>query len=132
MELQGKKINFLGDSITEGCGVSCEENIYHQIMKRHYGLAEARNYGVGGTRFARQLTPSEPQYDRNFLVRAAEMDKDADVIVVMGGTNDFGHGDAPLGTFFDRENNTFYGACHQLFTYLLETYKGATATEEKA
>ncbi|MBQ4065653.1 MAG: SGNH/GDSL hydrolase family protein [Clostridia bacterium] len=125
MELQGKKINFLGDSITEGCGVSCEENIYHQIMKRHYGLAEARNYGVGGTRFARQLTPSEPQYDRNFLVRAAEMDKDADVIVVMGGTNDFGHGDAPLGTFFDRENNTFYGACHQLFTYLLETYPEA-------
>lgn len=125
MELKGKKINFLGDSITEGCGVSCEENIYHQIMKRNYGLAEARNYGVGGTRFARQLTPSEPQYDRNFLVRAAEMDKDADIIVVMGGTNDFGHGDAPMGTPADRTPDTFYGAMHSLVITLLSRYPTA-------
>ena len=126
MELKGKKINFLGDSITHGSGVSCAENIYHQIMKRSYGLAEARNYGVGGTRIARQLVPSpDPQFDQTFLMRAAEMDRDADIIVVMGGTNDFGHGDAPIGSPYDRENNTFYGACHQLFTYLVETYPEA-------
>ena len=125
MELKGKKINFLGDSITEGCGVSCEENIYHQIMKRNYGLAEARNYGVGGTRIARQIVPSEPQYDRNFYIRATEMDKDADVIVVLGGTNDFGHGDAPIGAMADRSPNTFYGACHWLFHYLIDAYPDA-------
>lgn len=125
MTLQGKKINFLGDSITEGCGVSCQENVFHQVMKREYGLAEARNYGVGGTRFARQMVPSEPKWDQDFCRRAAEMEKDADAVVVFGGTNDFGHGDAPLGDFADREPNTFYGACHFLFRYLIETYPDA-------
>jgi lysophospholipase L1-like esterase len=125
MKLQGKKINFLGDSITEGCGVSCQENVFHQVMKREYGLAEARNYGVGGTRFAHQMVPSEPKWDQDFCRRATEMEKDADAVVVFGGTNDFGHGDAPLGDFADREPNTFYGACHFLFRYLIETYPDA-------
>lgn len=125
MKLQGKKVNFLGDSITEGHGVSCHENVYHQVMKREYGLAEARNYGVGGSRFARQIAMTEERHDRDFCMRALEMDPDADVVVVFGGTNDFGHGDAPIGTFEDREPNTFYGACHFLFRYLIETYPDA-------
>jgi len=125
MKLQGKKVNFLGDSITEGHGASCHENVYHQVMKREYGLAEARNYGIGGSRFARQIVPSDPRADRDFCQRATEMEKDADAVVVFGGTNDFGHGDAPLGDFADREPNTFYGACHFLFRYLIETYPDA-------
>lgn len=52
------------------------------------------------------------------------MDDDADIVVVFGGTNDFGHGDAPLGDFKDRENTTFYGACHVLFRKLIEKYLG--------
>lgn len=32
MKLEGKKINFLGDSITAGVGTTCEENIY---LKRY-------------------------------------------------------------------------------------------------
>jgi len=125
MKLQGKKVNFLGDSITEGHGASCHENVYHQVMKREYGLAEARNYGIGGSRFARQIVPSDPRADRDFCQRATEMEKDADAVVVFGGTNDFGHGDAPVGDFSDREPNTFYGACHWLFRYLIETYPDA-------
>lgn len=50
------------------------------------------------------------------------MDKDADAVVVFGGTNDFGHGDAPLGTMNDRTPDTFYGALHTLYTSLLEKY----------
>jgi lysophospholipase L1-like esterase len=125
MELKGKKINFIGDSITEGVGTSCNEAIYHQVMKQKYGLAEARNYGVSSTRIARQLSHFEPPAGSDFCLRALAMDKDADVVVVFGGTNDFGHGDAPLGSFADRESNTFYGACHHLFTYLLEAYPEA-------
>jgi lysophospholipase L1-like esterase len=59
-------------------------------------------------------------------MRAKEMDKDADAVVVFGGTNDFGHGDAPLGEFSDRTQDTFYGACHVLFEYLINTYPEAT------
>lgn len=50
------------------------------------------------------------------------MDKDADAVVVFGGTNDFGHGDAPLGTMNDRTPDTCYGALHTLYTSLLEIY----------
>ena len=52
------------------------------------------------------------------------MAKDADAVVVFGGTNDFGHGDAPLGTMSDRTPDTFYGALHTLYTSLLEIYTG--------
>ena len=123
MKLEGKKINFLGDSITEGHGTSCPENVFHQVLKRNAGLAEARNYGIGGTRIARQSAPSEePRWDRDFLMRAEELPEDADAVVVFGGTNDYGHGDAPMGTFSDRTPDTFYGACHLLMQKLLEKF----------
>ena len=52
MELKGKKINFLGDSITQGHGVSSPDKIYHALLKKNAGLAEARNYGKSGTKIA--------------------------------------------------------------------------------
>ena len=126
MEIQGLKINFLGDSITEGHGTSNKKFTYWNVLGKNTG-AIVRGYGVGGTRFAKQKTPSaNPRHDLDFLMRAKEMDKDADAVVVFGGTNDFGHGDAPLGEFSDRTQDTFYGACHVLFEYLINTYPEAT------
>lgn len=126
MKLEGKKINFIGDSITEGVGVKNPENIYMNRLKRAVGLAEARNYGVGGTRIAPQHKPSAYEiWDRDFILRTKEMDSDADVVVVFGGTNDYGHGDAPFGAFEDRTPETFCGACHVLFTELIEKYPSA-------
>ncbi len=126
MELKGSKINFLGDSITEGHGVSAMEHIYWSVLGKSTG-AIVRGYGVGGTRFALRREPStNPRFDLDFLMRAKEMDKDADAVVVFGGTNDFGHGDAPLGSFDDRTQNTFYGACHVLFDYLINAYPTST------
>lgn len=132
MELAGKKINFLGDSITQGVGSSAPEHIYLNVLKRNAHLAEARNYGVSGTRIARQSTfrsddPSQNvPFDRDFILRMDEMDRDADIVVVFGGTNDYGHGDAPIGTFSDRTPNTFYGACHVLMRGLIERFPDAT------
>ena len=63
------------------------------------------------------------QYDKNdYCARFSAMDDDADVIVVFGGTNDYGHGDAPFGTFSDRTPDTFCGAVHCLFRGLIEKY----------
>ena len=113
----------MGDSITEGAGASCEENIYYNIIKRKYGLNEVTGYGVGGTRFAVQTEPSDlASYDWYFSMRADTMRNDADIVVVFGGTNDYGHGDAPLGNFSDKTPETFYGACHELFTKLINKY----------
>ena len=122
MNLQGQKINFLGDSITEGHGCSSVEKQFTTLIAAQYG-AVTRCYGIGGTRLAKQTKPSDnPRHDLDFPSRVAEMDPDADLIVVFGGTNDFGHGDAPFGEFSDRTADTFCGALHVLYTALLEKY----------
>ena len=86
----------------------------------------AKNFGISGSRFAHLINPTvnNPSFDRDFCGRYAEMDPNADAVVVFGGTNDFGHGDAPLGTFADRTPDTFTGACHYLMNGLLEMYVG--------
>lgn len=127
MKLEGLKANFLGDSITAGSSAGSPEKIYWNVLKSEYGLAEARGYGIGGTRIAKQITPSSvAMYDQNFCERFDKMDDDADLIVVFGGTNDYGHGDAPIGTMDDRTPDTFYGALHYLYTGLINKYPTAT------
>ncbi len=127
MELKNKTALFLGDSITEGALASCPEKRYYNVLKEKYGLKEVVGYGVGGTRIAKQKTPSSsPKFDEYFSVRAEKMRNDADIVVVFGGTNDFGHGDAPLGKMLDRTPDTFYGACHELFAKLIDKYPEST------
>lgn len=121
MELQGTKINFLGDSITHGSGTSGPDKKFTMLIEKEYG-AICQNYGIGGTRIARQRVSSESEYDRDYVSRVPEMDADADVVVVFGGTNDFGHGDAAIGSFSDSTPYTFYGALHCLYTALIEKY----------
>lgn len=123
MKLQGKIINVLGDSITQGVGVSSVENAYLNVMGRMVGAAEVRNYGVSGTRFARQY--GEDVFPWPFTERYAAMDDNADLVIVFGGTNDYGHGDAPFGAMGDRTVDTFTGACHFLFSELVKKYPDA-------
>ena len=123
MELKGKVVNFLGDSITAGAGATCNENCFCSVLEKEFELKSANNYGIGGTRIARQIVASKiSKMDKYFASRIEEMDENADAVVVFGGTNDFGHGDAPIGSFDDRTPDTFYGACHDLFTRLIEKF----------
>ena len=124
-ELKDKKIAFLGDSITEGSRVSDPANFYWNVIGRRSG-AKCFGYGVGGTRIAIQNTPSpEGKWDRYFASRIDGMIPDADIVVVFGGTNDFGHGDAAFGTFSDRTEHTFCGAFHLLLQKLITRYPQA-------
>lgn len=125
MKLEGKKANFLGDSITAGSGCADKIDLFMNVLKRDAGLKEARNYGIGGTRIARQ-SDATAETSRAYVDRYREMDDDADIVVVFGGTNDYGHGDAKMGAFDDRTENTFYGACHLLMAGLIEKYPEAT------
>lgn len=122
MELKGKKINFLGDSITEGARVESPDNFYPNLIKASAGLAEARNYGVGGSRIARIRKFEGLPSDEDFVARAERMDPDFDVVVVFGGTNDFGHGTIPLGEMGSDDVYTFYGALKTLCLYLIKNY----------
>ncbi len=127
MKLEGLKVNFLGDSITEGVGVESPDSLYHALLKKEAKLAAARNYGISGTRLALQTGTPQRKWDpredgRSFCERFSEMDDDADVVVVFGGTNDYGHGDASIGHKDDRMPETFYGACHSLIRGLQKKY----------
>ena len=127
MELTGKKAVFLGDSITQGVGTSDEEHIYLNLLANKAELCEVKNYGISGTRFAKQKCASgEPTFDLDFCSRVKDLDIDTDIVVVFGGTNDFGHGDAPLGTPADRTPDTFWGACHTLMSSLVERFHDNT------
>lgn len=125
MKLADKKVFFLGDSITEGAGASSYDKSYVPVFAELSG-AIVKNYGLSGTRIARQTERSEcEQCDRDFLERADEMDSGADVIVVFGGTNDFAHGDATIGDFNSRSEYTFYGAMRILCEKLINKYPDA-------
>ena len=127
MKLEGMKFNFLGDSITQCYCATSPEFIYHQVIKKNYGLAKANNYGVGGTRLARQTVPSteETIYDYTFEMRAEIMDRDVDAVVVFGGTNDYGHGDAKFGNIDDKDIYTYCGAINSLITKLKKDFPKA-------
>ena len=117
------KINFLGDSITAGAMLTSPEDEYTVLLCNMLGATE-QNYGISGTRIARQ-TKSKPgsdaSCDRDFLSRADEL-ADADFTFVFGGTNDYGHGDAPLGCVEDKTPYSFYGALNLLCKKLINKF----------
>ena len=127
MELKGKKVVFLGDSITDGHGTSAKEFTYWNQFGKRTGAIVSAN-GIGGTRIAPQRVyiVERPWENRHFSSRVEELDPEADIVVVFGGTNDFGNGDAALGTIADRTEDSFYGACHVLVQKLYERYPNGT------
>ena len=124
MELTNKKIVFLGDSITEGHGTTNPNKVFHQIIKQEYNLELAINCGIGGTRIAKNKKPTLDftKHDLYFGLRAETMPTDIDVVVVFGGTNDYGHGDALLGNKNSNDDYTFNGALNNLILKLKMKY----------
>ena len=104
-------------------GASCYQKCFVALFANAHPDAVVNNYGLGGTRIASQRVPSSiPQHDRDFIKRVDEMDERADLVCVFGGTNDYGHGDAPFGQFGDETPDTFCGALRCLTIKLLEKY----------
>ena len=116
-------INFLGDSITEGYLATKYENSFVPLVGKLLSC-KVNQYGIAGSRFARQQYPSiDPKYDLYFASRVDEIDPEADITFIFGGTNDYGHGDAPIGKMGDKTPNTFYGSVDYLINELLKKYK---------
>ena len=127
MILEGKTVAFLGDSITEGAGVTDIANCrYDNRLAKEFGFKKVYNYGIGGTRIAHQTKPSEkPRYDLCFCGRAYNISKDAELIVVYGGVNDYIHGDAPFGNWEDDTPCSFLGGVTFLMNLLKSEYPNA-------
>ena len=123
MEINEKKIVFLGDSITYGYGLDNHKDVYWRQLGRLSG-AKTQGYGINGTRIAKQRVSVGASYDAYFRTRVRKMDPEADIVMIFGGTNDYGHGDAPIGSFADTGDDTFYGAMHNLCGELKQAYPG--------
>jgi lysophospholipase L1-like esterase len=123
----GKNANFMGDSITYGAwsadGGTTWTTVtpYHQYLKDTLGLSTVRNYGVSSTAISTKA--DYPDSTNAFVNRYSAMDNNADLIAVLGGTNDFGH-NTPLGTIADKTDISFYGALNVLMSGLIAKYLG--------
>ena len=123
MELKGKKIAFLGDSITEGVGVLCKEHRYENILCKSCELSEIFVDAIAGSRFAYQHKPNEDARRQLFFCgRAFMLPTDADIVVVYGGVNDYLNGDAPFGEEGDKGFMTFCGATRFLMNTLRQRF----------
>ncbi|MCA0980250.1 SGNH/GDSL hydrolase family protein [Exiguobacterium aestuarii] len=111
---EGKTWNVLGDSITNRPAYS-----YWTVLRQRLGFAQVNNYGVSGSSIAVRAGRTDSMVERYSSM------VDADVITLLGGTNDFGS-NVPLGTMADRVNTTFYGACHILLSGLVTKYPTKT------
>lgn len=123
MKKENTIINVLGDSITKGSAASSPDRCFVSLLKKNFGFKKVNNFGVSGTRIARKRTPSSvAKYDECFLDRVEKMG-DADIVIVFGGTNDWGHGDAPIGELNSTDEFTFCGAVNSLIKKLKTKYK---------
>ncbi|MDO4852307.1 MAG: SGNH/GDSL hydrolase family protein [Clostridia bacterium] len=116
------RIACLGDSITEGVGVSDPENLWVNVVGREDFIIKAQNVGSSGTTIA--VPPDESLRPYAFVHRYHEIDERAALIIVFGGTNDYGN-DVPLGTITDTDPMTFYGALNTLVKGLRDDYPNA-------
>lgn len=125
MNIHGFKVNFLGDSITEGTGVTnLADCRYDNRLAVMCQLSAVNNYGIGGSRLAHQIHPSAiPRFDLCFCGRAFNMDTSADMVIVYGGVNDYIHGDAPFGEMGDTTPATYCGGVYFLMNYIRQNYK---------
>lgn len=89
------------------------------------------NQGIVGSTVG--VSPSNPTGTDAMILRYSSLPDDADVVLFMGGTNDYRKTDIPIGTVSDTGNSTFYGALNNLalglYTkYYTNTLNGYTKT----
>lgn len=122
-----KKMSALGDSITYGytAGGNITETYQKQIADR-LGC-NFQKLGVISTPICPNSDYTGGQNDDAFVYRWDRIASDADIIIVAGGTNDYGH-NVPLGAPTDgvsKYDQTFYGAINYLITNIVTTYPHA-------
>lgn len=106
----------LGDSITFGenpiTHTQVENGGYPQLLKETLGFKDVINYGVSGMQ------------THTMVNRVDNMVYDAQIVSVMGGTNDC-YQNVPVGTFEDTGTSTFYGRIKLLAVKLTSKYPNA-------
>jgi len=115
----GKKIGFLGDSLTVGFGLAYPSvHRFSNLVATALGAVED-NQGSSGTLIAHQDSP---------LVAGAMVDRytslanDNDIVIVFGGINDYGVGVGVAGAIDSVNTSEFNGALNVLISGLKTKY----------
>lgn len=122
------KLASLGDSITYGFIPRNSPEYPGQLES--YACVAARlldmdffNAGINDSTLAAGPGSFEPMCER-----FSTLPEDADIVTVMGGTNDIRQG-IPLGTVNDRSADTYCGALHRICEGLYRNYLIGNGTE---
>ena len=123
--LYKKKISLNGDSICYGAGST---GGYGKFIADEYDMT-LQNLGVSGGTIAAETYYSNGTSARHWICRTiANMDTDADYVILEGGVNDASLG-VPLGTLSSGlaatlDDTTFYGAFESMLKQLLLRFDG--------
>ena len=112
------KINALGDSITYGDKLSDRGQAFPGVVAAKAGAVTLNNYGWNGSSIG------GPHPDR-LIDRYPAMEPDANLILVLVGTNDYAQFNkmgTPVGAMGDLTPDTFYGALNLLMCGLKQKY----------
>lgn len=123
VDFSRKKIVCLGDSITAAANLDNMEDYqqysYPFYLRELLGAESVENLGIGGSSIGRY-------WENAFVDRYKEIPEDADIILIMGGTNDgFCASQEDFGTMEEREEGTFIGDLDELMRGLKEDYPDA-------
>ncbi len=122
MNLEGKTVNFLGDSITFGALASDPKLGYVELLKERFKMGKVVNSSIPGARIGKYVGPDPRNLNRPFCMTYKDLPDEADLVIVFGGTNDFGIGNAPLGDYEGQNLETFKGALDFLMSELKKKY----------
>ena len=109
---RGRKMAFLGDSITDARHIGCTSN-YWNFLERDLGVVPLV-YGINGHQWKHVYGQAESLF--------ADHPGDVDEIVVFAGTNDF-NANVPLGDWTDGDTS-FRGRIAAVMDYLKGKYPG--------
>ena len=110
----GRRVAFLGDSITDARHIGCTSN-YWNFLERDLGIVPLV-YGINGHQFKHLLGQAEKLYEAHSNA--------VDEIVVFAGTNDF-NANVPLGDWADGEKS-FRGRIAAVMDYCESHFPGVT------
>lgn len=109
---EGLILSTFGDSITE-------QNKWQPIVVSELGFIKHNNCGKAGTRVSG--TSDNAMWQDS---RINEIPNESNVILFMGGTNDWVQ-NVPLGTLDSKDTNTFYGALNTIYDKLICRFPNA-------